>query len=352
MTSGTPDLSPMRVGSVGEAWAYAVDEAVADFGLSRRGRSLPIAPDVRAHVERLGLLLDLGHEAPAADYIRWLASICEARALPASRFEALLDAIAAALAAPAAGVSDRHAAAALDRARARAREAGPSTAAEALTPDAWPASAVFEAALTAGDHAAAWAVLERLLGAGADLVEVEMHVIQPALYGVGGRWQRNQISVEAEHLATAIAQSVMVDALLRSRPRARTDRKVLVASVAGNHHAVGVQMIADAFLLAGWAVDYLGADAQVGAIVERTQSVAPHLIGLSLSLPEHLTAAKATIAALEAAFGDSRPPVIVGGLAINGFSMLAEMIGADDWAPDAAAAVRCGCRLTGAGPPL
>jgi MerR family transcriptional regulator, light-induced transcriptional regulator len=45
------------------------------------------------------------------------------------------------------------------------------------------------------------------------------------------------------------------------------------------------------------------------------------------------------IAQLRAKFGPARPPVIIGGLAINRFDRLVEVVGADAYSFDARAAV-------------
>ena len=115
-------------------------------------------------------------------------------------------------------------------------------------------------ALLAGCQREALAVVNRCIDSGHSLVDVELHVIQPSLYHIGEEWQANRVSVAKEHMATAIALSVMTMGLLRSPPPAAIDRRVLLACVAGNHHAVGLRMVADAFQLAGWDVQYLGAD--------------------------------------------------------------------------------------------
>ena len=71
--------------------------------------------------------------------------------------------------------------------------------------------------------------------------------------------------------------SVMTMGLLRSPPPAPIDRRVLLACVAGNHHAVGLRMVADAFQLAGWDVQYLGANVPTAALVRQAAEWNPTL---------------------------------------------------------------------------
>jgi methanogenic corrinoid protein MtbC1 len=52
-------------------------------------------------------------------------------------------------------------------------------------------------------------------------------------------------------------------------------------------------------------------------------------VGLSVSFPQQLRIVMAIIALLDERLGTARPRVIIGGLAINHFSSLADVVGAD-----------------------
>ena len=240
-------------------------------------------------------------------------------------------------------------AAALHAARQQFLEA--EDAAPPMSPEPWPEVAPFEFALLAGDQREAMAVVDRCLDDGRSLVEVELRIIQPSLHDIGERWQANQVSVAGEHLATAIAQSVMTIGLLRSSPPPMIGKRVLLACVAGNEHALGLRMVADAFQLGGWDVRYLGANVPTTAIIEHTAEWQADLVGLSVSFAQQLPIVKETIARLGARLGDDRPAVIIGGIALNRFNRLAEMVGADAFSADAQAAVDCASRLVSAGAP-
>jgi len=66
--------------------------------------------------------------------------------------------------------------------------------------------------LLAGDRQACRAVFESWLAAGAELRALYQEVIQRSLYGVGELWARGWASVATEHVATAITESLQVDA--------------------------------------------------------------------------------------------------------------------------------------------
>jgi methanogenic corrinoid protein MtbC1 len=120
---------------------------------------------------------------------------------------------------------------------------------------------------------------------------------------------------------------------------------VLLACVAGNQHTIGLRMVADAFQLAGWDTQYLGANVPTAALVQQVVQYQPDLIGLGLSFGQQLVVVKDVIAQLSARLGPSRPPVIVGGLAVNQFDRIADIVGADGSGRDAQTAVAQATRL-------
>jgi methanogenic corrinoid protein MtbC1 len=302
--------------------------------------------DLAFHLEFLQPVLEFGVSGPMVDYLRWLASVLEARDIPAGHLGLSLDWLAEFFAAHMEAAAAQTVTRALRAAKARLLELGPAPeSGEAQVPEAWHECSAFEAELLAGNHRGAQAVLDATLDAGSSLVEAEMHVVQPALYRIGRKWQANQVSVAQEHLSTSIARMAMARGLLRSDPPPLNGRKVLLACVQGNEHAVGLQMVADAFQLDGWDVQYLGANVPARSLVAHAAAWKPDLLGLSVSFPQQLRVVKEIVAAMKAALDDSRPPVLVGGLAVNRFDRLATLIGASAWSPNAADAVACGTRL-------
>jgi methanogenic corrinoid protein MtbC1 len=62
-------------------------------------------------------------------------------------------------------------------------------------------------------------------------------------------------------------------------------------------------MVADAFLIAGWEVQFLGANVPTTSLIRQTAEWKPDLIGLSVSLPQQVRVAKAVIVQLNEHFG-------------------------------------------------
>ncbi len=327
---------------------FLLEHGVTYAKLGARGREA-CREDLAFHLEFLQPVLEFGLLGPMLDYLRWLGSVLDSRGIPASHLPLSLEWLAAYFEAHMPAQHGEVVADALRMAGARLADHGQALRGmyEKL-PESWPECTAFEEALLSGDHRRAAQVIDRILDAGRGLVGAEMHVIQPALYRIGQKWQENQVSVAQEHLATAIAQSVMARGMVKSDAPPPIGRKVLLACVAGNHHVVGLQMVADSFQIGGWDVQYLGADVPVKDLVSQVASWKPDLVGLSVSFPHQLRTVRQAIQSLESALGRERPPVIIGGLAINQFDQLADQVGAEGWSPNSFAAVGSGSALADA----
>src|SRR5215210_5471724 len=118
-------------------------------------------------------------------------------------------------------------------------------------------------ALVAGDLDGARRVLTGALDAGTTVRELYLGVLQPALYEVGARWSRAEISVAQEHLATAAAQAAMAGLAERLAPlpgsRGASRGSVVIACAEDELHALGVRMVADFLEADGWGVTWIGA---------------------------------------------------------------------------------------------
>ncbi|MBB5047559.1 methanogenic corrinoid protein MtbC1 [Rhodopseudomonas rhenobacensis] len=296
------------------------------------------------HLEFLKPVLQFGTLAPMTKYLHWLDSVLTARNVPPDSLEQSLQWLA------------EYFSARMDCSDAEVVNAALLAARDDFIATSDPASAVapskpnvevaaFQAALLDGDQRTALAIVNRCLDHGRKLTDVELELIQPALYGIGEAWQANEVSVAQEHLATAIVHSIMTVALLRAKPPALNGKRVLLACVAGNQHSVGLRMVADAFQLSGWEVQYLGADVPTGALIEQIAGWSPHIVGLAVSFTQQIGAVKDAIVQINQRFGAARPPVLIGGMAINHFDWLVNMVGADGSGADAQHAVAAAERL-------
>ena len=140
-------------------------------------------------------------------------------------------------------------------------------------------------ALRVADSAAAAQAVDDALAAGLSGSAVQSLVIAPALVRIGELWAANAATVADEHLATAISQQVMVKLFDRlSVARARSRERILLAAIEGQHHTVGLRMIADVLEGAGFDVHYLGADVPVHALSAYAAKHQPAVTGLAFGV--------------------------------------------------------------------
>lgn len=182
-------------------------------------------------------------------------------------------------------------------------------------------------ALRRGDARTALAVVDDLIDAGVTFDELCEDVFRPALYTIGDLWERREISVADEHLASAIAETVLACVgSFSSAPLDATPR-VLVCSTQDEAHALGARMVGETFAAADWSVQYLGASTPIDAVASAAREREVDVLALSTTMSHNLPTAEETIAAVRAAAPHVK--VVVGGQAYADDPQRAEQVGAD-----------------------
>lgn len=305
--------------------------------LGQRGREA-CAEDIGYHLDFLRPVLETGDLSSFSAYLGWLSDVLFRRDIPADSLPRSLDDLAEFFA-TALGSSGAPVVAALTAGKVALASGVAAPTYDQPCPLPWGEAGAFCDAVLRGERREASALFSAALERGQSLSEAAVHVIQPALYAVGRRWQENRVSVAQEHLATALAQTVMSQGFARFATAPDNGRRALFACMAGNQHTVGLRMVADAFEFDGWTAHYLGANTPLPSLIAQVRELRPHLVGLSASLPYHLRGLREAINALRVAFADDCPQLAVGGLVFNQFPLLADALGAEQLGTDACAAV-------------
>jgi diguanylate cyclase (GGDEF)-like protein len=166
-------------------------------------------------------------------------------------------------------------------------------------------------ALRAADGAAAEQVAFECLQEGTGVATLYGRVITPAMHRIGCLWKEGSITVADEHLATAITHRVMASAFGMSFGATAKPGRILLATVEGQRHGLGLRMAADVLELGGYQVDYVGSDVPLDALVAAIESRRPDLIGLSSTLDFESSSLGAAVALLAESFPEI--PVLLGG---------------------------------------
>jgi methanogenic corrinoid protein MtbC1 len=167
-------------------------------------------------------------------------------------------------------------------------------------------------ALIEGDAVTAEAVVREAFDEELPYSLIHNGIIAPALHRIGTLWERGEISVAHEHLATQISLRVL--ALLRELfrvTRRRADHRVMLAALEGEHHVVALQMAGDLLEDAGYEVVNLGPDVPTAVLAEIVEEHRPQVVGFTLTM----TAAAARLPHAIHAVEEASPgaAVIVGG---------------------------------------
>ncbi len=141
-------------------------------------------------------------------------------------------------------------------------------------------------ALVAGDEIAAEIAIREAMDADLGTAEIDEKVIAPALWLIGELWERGQLSIAEEHIATEI--TVRVLALQREAQRvakARSGYRVMLAAPPGECHVVALRMVENLVRGAGYEVVMLGADVPAGTIAAAAAHHKADVLCLSSTMP-------------------------------------------------------------------
>jgi diguanylate cyclase (GGDEF)-like protein/PAS domain S-box-containing protein len=137
-----------------------------------------------------------------------------------------------------------------------------------------------------GDPATAIAVIDDALRHKLSAAAVQSQVIAPAMREIGELWERGGLTVAQEHLATALSHQALTrlyPGLIRQSTR--QGDTVVVAGVHGEHHVLGLRMVADVFDGAGYDVRFLGPDVPESSLLTWVQEHEPAVVALGVTMP-------------------------------------------------------------------
>jgi 5-methyltetrahydrofolate--homocysteine methyltransferase len=113
--------------------------------------------------------------------------------------------------------------------------------------------------------------------------------------------------------------------------------KVVLATVEGDVHDIGLELVATMLGSAGFEVNFMGPDVETSRIIAAVKQDQPQLLGLSALLTNTMDIMPVIIKKLEQEGLRNSLKVIIGGAPVS--QDFADLIGADGYAYDAAAAV-------------
>ncbi len=180
-------------------------------------------------------------------------------------------------------------------------------------------------ALLQGDPVSAQHAAQVLLDAGHTIDDLYSGVLQPLLDEVGDRWASGELSVAAEHVASAAVQQLIASLqAVRHASPAHRGRVALVAAP-GERHVIGLAMLEHALRERGW-MTVLAGELPMSEIVTLEALQSPLSV---LAISFHDRADEPRMRSLVAQLKRELPelPVVVGGLAVRRDPTLAQRLG-------------------------
>jgi methanogenic corrinoid protein MtbC1 len=303
--------------------------------------------DYAFHVEFLAGSVLVDDPEAFADYARWTAGVLERRRIGAEVLVESLEQVGEAAQEVASGslretvnqITRRGVAAIRGDAGGSMPPRGPGY--QPLSRDA----RLFLQAIRSGERKAALTVAREALRVGSSIADVYRDILQPAQYQLGLLWERNEISIAHEHLATAITQYVMahlnayLDIPIPDRGNA------LVTGVSGEHHQIGACMVADILEADGWNTRFLGTQIPRKDVLRAVEEHGPRLVGISATVLFNLPAVADLVEGIREGFG-SDVKIVVGGRAFRTDTTFWREMGADELGRDLREAVMAARKLT------
>ena len=106
-------------------------------------------------------------------------------------------------------------------------------------------------------------------------------VAVPLLRRVGDEWHAGRLTTAQEHLASSVLHDIFVERM-RAYSAHSDSPRVLIATPAGERHAIGAALVGAAAAVDGWTVIYLGADLPAREI--STAAIASDVRAVALSV--------------------------------------------------------------------
>jgi MerR family transcriptional regulator, light-induced transcriptional regulator len=186
--------------------------------------------------------------------------------------------------------------------------------------------------LTRGDANAVIRLGEARLKTPRELIDFYLDVLCPALHHVGWLWERGELSVAHEHLASGVVNRVMAYWYFHILESTVSKGKAIVTAGPNEFHALGSAMVGDALSVDGWRVIQLGANTPPEELAILFDELEPDMLLVSVTMPFNILAAKQMIARVRERPLATRCHIMVGGRAFSTYPEIWRSTGADSYA--------------------
>ncbi|WP_422485878.1 cobalamin B12-binding domain-containing protein [Gudongella sp. DL1XJH-153] len=153
-------------------------------------------------------------------------------------------------------------------------------------------------ALITNQSKQAYEVINNAKNSGLPLTDIYEEILTKVMYEIGSLWHQNIITVDKEHYATSVTQTVMSRFYDEIFDRPKRNRTLVSCSVGSELHEMGIRMLSDVFEYNGWNTFYLGAALPESALLHAIDEYKPDLIALSVTMPPYLPVCESIVKAI------------------------------------------------------
>jgi len=194
--------------------------------------------------------------------------------------------------------------------------------------------------LLQGDRAGTRRVIDRAVADGVEPYDLLVNLIWPTMELLQALYREDKISISSLNLATRLNRS-LTDQLCAQLPRRESNgKKVLIFCGDDEPEELGGQICADLFEADGWEVRFAGGGVPEDEVLKLLGDVRPELLIMFATLPQQVPGVRKLIDYLREVNSCPDMQVMCCGGIYRRAEGLAEEIGADLYASDAAEAVR------------
>jgi len=301
-----------------------------------------------ARIEELAVAISKGRPELFVEQVRWTRAALQARGISPGLLQARLEVLRRILVEQIPAELAPLATAYIDDALAKfdGEPAGLMSRLTAETPEQQLA-AKYLVAILEGDRREASRLILNAAAEGRSVCDLYLRVLQPAQEELGRMWSLDEINVAEEHFATTTTRWVMTQLHARAVCGHSNGKTLVAASVAGNQHDLGIQMVADLFEMDGWRVIQLGSNVPAKDLAQAVEFYQADLVALSISLAAQLPDLEGVISAVRTSGRGAAVKILVGGCGIEGIAARFKLAGVDGFASNAVEAVSQGNALVG-----
>lgn len=168
-------------------------------------------------------------------------------------------------------------------------------------------------AILKGETKEAYSIIEEAKKSGLTILVIYEEILSKVMYEIGSLWHKSLITIDKEHYATSVTQSVMSGFYSEIFSSSRKKKSLLSCAVGSELHEMGIRMLSDIFEYHGWDTYYLGAALPEPALLSAIEEHKPQVIALSVTMATYLSSCEQMVESIREKFPHIK--IAVGGQA-------------------------------------